>query len=109
GSGIRGFERLLEDTLDPIRNVDQAFRRTNVVMADGSVISGIILRQEGAVLVLADSNGKELRIPESEIDERQESTLSPMPNDVAKQIPPADFFNLMAYLMSQQSQAPISQ
>lgn len=109
GIGIRGFDRLLEDTLDPNRNVDQAFRRTNVVMADGSVISGIILRQEGAVLVLADSNGKELRIPESEIDERQESTLSPMPNDVAKQIPPADFFNLMAYLMSQQSQAPISQ
>jgi putative heme-binding domain-containing protein len=109
GIGIRGFDRLLEDTLDPNRNVDQAFRRTNVVMADGSVLSGIIQRQEGAVLVLADSNGKELRIPESEIDERQESTLSPMPNDVAKLLPPADFFNLMAYLMSQQTQAPIRQ
>lgn len=106
GIGIRGFDRLLEDTLDPNRNVDQAFRRTNVLMSDGSLTSGMILRQEGAVLVMADSNGKEVRIPESEIDERQESTLSPMPNDVAKILSPEDFYNLMVYLLSQQTQAP---
>jgi putative heme-binding domain-containing protein len=104
GIGIRGFDRLLEDTLDPNRNVDQAFRRTNVLMADGSVVSGIILREEGAVLILADSNGREVRIPEKDIEERQESTLSPMPNDVARMLPPADFYDLMAYLLVQQSQ-----
>jgi putative heme-binding domain-containing protein len=107
GIGIRGFDRLLEDTLDPNRNVDQAFRRTNLLLSDGSVISGIVLRQEGAVLVMADANGKELRISESEIEERQESTLSPMPNDVAKALSPADFYDLMAYLLSQQN--PVEQ
>ncbi|MBL8889086.1 MAG: HEAT repeat domain-containing protein [Planctomycetaceae bacterium] len=109
GVGIRGFDRLLEDTLDPNRNVDQAFRRTNLLLNDGSVVAGIVLRQEGAVLVIADSNGKELRIPESDVEERQESTLSPMPNDVAKALPPEEFYDLMAYLLSQQTQAPAAQ
>jgi HEAT repeat protein len=31
GIGVRGIERLLEDVLDPNRNVDQAFRTTQIV------------------------------------------------------------------------------
>ncbi len=40
GVGIRGIDRLLEDTLDPDRNVDQAFRKTTFAMTDGSVFAG---------------------------------------------------------------------
>ncbi len=105
GIGIRGFDRLLEDTLDPNRNVDQAFRATNILKTDGSVVTGIVLRQEGAVVTIADGIGKEIRIPQSDIDERQESTLSPMPNDVAKMLPPTDFYDLLAFLLSQQTPA----
>ncbi|MBL8856741.1 MAG: hypothetical protein JNK57_22445, partial [Planctomycetaceae bacterium] len=89
----------------PNRNVDQAFRATNILKTDGSVVTGIVLRQEGAVVTIADANGKEIRIPESDIDERQESTLSPMPNDVAKMLPPTDFYDLLAYLLSQKTPA----
>ena len=51
GIGIRGLDRLLEDTLDPNRNVDQAFRATTLVLKNGQILSGLVLREEGAIVV----------------------------------------------------------
>src|SRR5690606_9688638 len=70
GVGIRGVDRLLEDILDPSRIVDQAFRTTQVVTTDGRNLIGLALREEGNILVLADAQGKEVRIPLDEIEER---------------------------------------
>ena len=55
GAGNRGVERLLEDVLDPNRNVDVNFRATILALDDGQVVNGIIVREEGPVLVLVDS------------------------------------------------------
>ena len=101
GVGIRGIERLLEDTLDPNRNVDQAFRRTTLSLKSGKVIGGLLLKQEGEVLVLADEQGKEVRVPEKEVDERVVSQMSPMPANFADVIMEADFYDLLAYLLTQ--------
>ena len=62
GIGIRGVDRLLEDVLDPNRNVDQAFRTTRIATSDGQIVSGLVLREEGQVVVLADQAGKEIRL-----------------------------------------------
>jgi hypothetical protein len=59
------------------------------------------LREEGEVLVLADAQGKEVRIPNAEVDERALSKLSPMPANVADLIPEADYYNLLAFLLEQ--------
>jgi putative heme-binding domain-containing protein len=105
GVGIRGIDRLLEDTIDPDRNVDQAFRKTTFAMTDGSVFAGLILRREGAVIVVADQQGKEVRIAAADVEEQNESKLSPMPSDVARGLAPADFHDLMAYLLAQRAPA----
>jgi putative heme-binding domain-containing protein len=101
GVGLRGLDRLLEDTLDPSRNVDQAFRTTLINTTGGNVVTGLLLREEGEVLVLADAQGKEVRLPRSEVEERTMSKLSPMPANVADLIPEADYYNLLAYLLEQ--------
>ncbi|MFQ3649683.1 MAG: c-type cytochrome, partial [Gemmataceae bacterium] len=101
GIGLRGLERLLEDTLDPSRNVDQAFRTTTIRTTRGVLVQGLLLRQDGAVLVLADAQGKEVRVKESDIEERSVSNLSPMPANFAEAIKPQEFRDLMAYLLSQ--------
>src|SRR5262249_13264201 len=44
GIGNRGVDRLLEDVLDPNRNVDVAFRTTTLRLTDGRVISGLMRR-----------------------------------------------------------------
>jgi putative heme-binding domain-containing protein len=101
GIGIRGLDRLLEDILDPNRNVDQAFRTTTLELNKGQVISGLLLREEGAILVLADSQGKEVRVAKSSVAERFTSQVSPMPADLVEKVPEADLNNLLAYLLAQ--------
>jgi putative heme-binding domain-containing protein len=99
GLGERGSERLLEDLLDPSRNVDEAFRTTVVTTKDGRVLSGLRLREEGGGLVLADSSGKELLVPAADIEERSLSRLSPMPNNVAELVGEENIPHLLAYLL----------
>jgi putative heme-binding domain-containing protein len=101
GIGLRGLERLLEDTLDPNRNVDQAFRTTNIRTKRGVLLEGLMLRKDGAVFVLADAKGKEVRVKEAEVEERSVSNLSPMPANFADAVPADDFMHLLAYLLAQ--------
>jgi putative heme-binding domain-containing protein len=107
GIGIRGLDRLLEDTLDPNRNVDQAFRTTLLALKNGQALSGLLLKEEGEVLVMADQQGKEVRVPKDLVEERSTSQLSPMPANFAEQIQEADFYHLVAYLLSQRVANPV--
>ena len=101
GAGNRGVERLLEDVLDPNRNVDVDFRATILALDDGQVANGIIVREEGPVLVLVDSKGAEQRIAKSKIEQRTQTKLSPMPANVAEQLSPQELNDLLAYLLKQ--------
>jgi putative heme-binding domain-containing protein len=101
GAGNRGVERLLEDMLDPNRNVDVNFRATILALDDGQVANGIIVREEGPVLVLVDSKGTEQRIAKSKIEQRTQTRLSPMPANVNDLLSPQDLNDLLAYLLKQ--------
>lgn len=101
GIGVRGLERILEDVLDPNRNVDQAFRTTIVSTKMGQTLSGLFLREEGNVIILADQQGKDVRVEKAAIDERRISPLSPMPANFAETIGEADFHHLVAFLLNQ--------
>ncbi|HKS38739.1 MAG TPA: c-type cytochrome [Verrucomicrobiae bacterium] len=101
GIGNRGLERLLEDTLDPNRNVDHAFRSHTLTLKDGDIISGLPRREEGELLILADSTGKELSVSKKDIQERRESETSLMPENFGEIIAAENFNNLMAFLLSQ--------
>lgn len=106
GIGHRGLERLLEDTLDPNRNVDQAFRTTTLTLVSGQVAQGLLLREEGEVLVLADAQGKELRVAKKDVEERSVTPMSPMPANFAEQLGEADFYHLLAYLLARKPGQP---
>jgi putative heme-binding domain-containing protein len=101
GIGVRGLERLLEDILDPSRNIDQAFRATTLTTTGGQQLVGLLLREEGAVLVLADHQGKEVRVRHDEVERKAMVPLSPMPANFGEQIPQAEFTHLLAYLLAQ--------
>ena len=103
GIGARGLARLVEDVLDPNRNVDPAFRATTLQMTDGRVLVGLIRRTEGATLVLADNKGKEFTVAKSDIEDQQLSTLSLMPSNVSEIVSPDDFQHLLAFLLSQKA------
>jgi putative heme-binding domain-containing protein len=100
GVGVRGIDRLLEDIIDPNRNVDQAFRATTLSLKNGQIVTGLLLREEGEIYVLADSQGKEIRVAKADTEDRTVSQLSPMPSNLADQIPENEFYDLLAYLLS---------
>lgn len=103
GIGLRGAQRLIEDVLDPSRNVDPSFRYSIVTLKDGDVIAGLQRREEGAVIVFVDATGKEIPVAKADIEKRTESTLSLMPDNFSDAIPPSDFNNLLAFLLSKGS------
>jgi putative heme-binding domain-containing protein len=104
GIGARGVSRLCEDILDPSRNVDAAFRYNTYVLGDGNNIAGIPRREEGQTLIVADSTGKEVPIPRSQIRRQVESKLSLMPSNFGEVIPPRDFDDLLSYLLTSKQQ-----
>lgn len=99
GIGLRGPERLFEDILDPSRNVDAAFRTTTIVNRQGQVLSGLLVREEGATLVLVDNKGQEFTVPKADVDEQATSGLSLMPANWGEVIPSADLNELVAELL----------
>ena len=101
GIGQRGLDRLLEDILDPNRNIDAAFRATTISTNQGQAITGLKLRDEGAAIILADAQGKEIRINHADIDESRVTALSPMPSNVVEQIGEKNLPHLIAFLLSQ--------
>jgi putative heme-binding domain-containing protein len=100
GLSKRGIDRLVEDVLDPNRNVDPAFRFSNIILKDGHLVTGLQKKEEGEVLTFADTTGKLVTVKKSEIQKRIESPASLMPSNFAEIISPEDFNNLMAYLLS---------
>jgi putative heme-binding domain-containing protein len=74
-----------------------------LTLNDGSVVSGLFRREEGATLVVADLTGKEQAIPKASLKSRVESETSLMPPALAEAIPAADFSNLLAFLLAQKA------
>ncbi len=103
GVGNRGLERLCEDVIDPNRSVDLAFRTTLLTLKDGDVVSGLFRREEGEMVVLAESTGKEISFAKTKIMERKQSESSLMPDNFGELLSSEDFNHLMAYLLSKGS------
>ena len=101
GVGSRGLERLIEDVIDANRNVDPAFRTSNLTLRDDTAITGLLRREEGEALVFADATGREIAVPKREIVENRESELSLMPSNFGDILTVEEFNDLMAYLLAQ--------
>ena len=101
GIGQRGLDRLLEDIIHPNRNVDPNFRTTVLETTSGQILAGLVLREEGQVLVMVDSKGEEQRITLDEIEQRTISPLSPMPANVPALMTVEELSDLVGFLLSQ--------
>ena len=64
------------------------------------MVSGLLLKEEGEVIVIANAEGKEVRVPKMDVEEKVISPLSPMPANFAERVSAEDFNRLLAYLLS---------
>ncbi|MGK0184399.1 MAG: putative heme-binding domain-containing protein [Verrucomicrobiales bacterium] len=100
GIGKRGAERLLEDIINPNRNVDHAFQLSYITLKNGEMKAGLFRREDGPSLVFADASGKEFSVASSEVANREDTGLSLMPPIYGEALTTVQMFDLMEFLSS---------
>ena len=105
GSNRSDLDYLLSNIVDPSAVMAKEYRPTIVATNDGRVLSGLVKGEDDKTLTLQLPDSL-VTIAKSEIDERQESELSMMPDDQLKAFAPHEIRGLIAYLQAK-SQTPL--
>jgi putative heme-binding domain-containing protein len=71
-------------------------------MIDGRTLTGVVVDQDQQTVVLRGSDGKDLSLPRSEIEESQPAKISLMPEGLLKNFTDDQVRDLFAYLRSSQ-------
>jgi putative heme-binding domain-containing protein len=106
GIGMRGLDRLLEDIIDPNRNVDATFQASVISLRDGRIATGRILDNDGQVLTLVDYQGVEQKYVLSEVSNFQQIKMSSMPANLTETMTANEFYDLLSYLLAQRQSPP---
>ncbi len=102
GIGARALPRLVEDILDPSRNVDPTFRLTTLTLKNGETKSGMNLREEAGRVLLRDPNsGEEVAVAKADVAETAPAAISPMPAAFETALKEQEFFDLVDFLRSE--------
>jgi putative heme-binding domain-containing protein len=99
GIGSRALPRLVEDILDPNRNVDPTFRLTTVTLKNGETKTGMDFRAEGDHVWLRDAGtGAEIVVAKWDVADSVPSATSPMPAAFETVLSEQEFADLVDYL-----------
>lgn len=99
GSESRTLARLVEDILDPSRNIDPGFRLTTVSLKSGEAKTGFNLRDaEGRQIITDPATGEDIAIDKTAISEITPSPVSPMPPTFETILSQQELFDVIAYL-----------
>ncbi|REJ70330.1 MAG: hypothetical protein DWQ31_01305 [Planctomycetota bacterium] len=92
-------EYLAESVLVPSRNVSPLFRATLIVDRDGRQHRGLVLREDANRIELLQGDAKIVVVEKSAIEEREETSQSPMPAGLVKT--PEELRDILAYLLAE--------
>ncbi|QDV24495.1 Soluble aldose sugar dehydrogenase YliI precursor [Aureliella helgolandensis] len=91
---------MIESLLEPSRQIVEDFRTSNILTADGEVLSGIVKTQDAKQLTLIDAKGDSRHILRADIEDISISDISLMPAGLANELSLEEFADLIAYLES---------
>lgn len=97
GSQRQNIDYLLENLADPSALVGRDYQMNVIQTVDGRVLNGIIVGDDGDVLTVRTQNDSVL-VPKNEIEARELSKLSLMPEGVLDKLSDAELRDLVAYL-----------
>ena len=95
----RDANYLLRSIIDPSADIEKKYFSQSVLTDSGQVIRGVVQSENDEVTILADSNGKEIRIPTDEIEDIVDSKVSLMPS-MTTTLTPRQVRDVVAYLSS---------
>jgi putative membrane-bound dehydrogenase-like protein len=89
---------LLEEMLDPNRNVDSRYVEYVAVTKAGRIFTGILAAESAASITLRGQEGKDQELLRSELDELSSTGRSLMPEGLERELSRQDVADLIAYL-----------
>lgn len=104
GSNRSDLDYLLGNIVDPSAVMAKEYRPTIVATNDGRVLSGLLKGEDDKTLTLQLPDSLVV-VAKSDIDERQESELSMMPDDQLKAFSVHEVRSLIAYLQAKSQTA----
>jgi len=91
---------VIRSVLEPSNRIATGFQPVTVATHDGKVETGVVRAETDEVLELADSEARITRIPKRDIELRRTSDVSVMPAKPVEALSPAEFADLISFLMS---------
>lgn len=101
----RDYASVLRDISQPSYAINPDHIAYRMDLKDGQVMTGV-LRTDGDFYLIGDNTGKETRIAKSEIERLEPSTISLMPDDVAKKLSADEMRDLMTFLLKKPPSMP---
>jgi putative heme-binding domain-containing protein len=99
GIASRNTARLIEDILDPSRNIDPAFRVHTITLDKGETKSGINFREEAGRVFLTDpATAEKLEFARERVKGLAVSPISPMPAAFDTLLSEQELFDLLAFV-----------
>jgi putative membrane-bound dehydrogenase-like protein len=99
GGQRANLDYVLENVLDPNAVAWDRFRATYFELADGRLVSGIVLKENDVSVTIQTQTGA-VAVPASEVVSRTLSSVSMMPEGLFDQLAANEVIDLVAYLQS---------
>ena len=97
---IRQPRDLLESIVFPSASFARDFEPYIVLLEDGRVVNGVIMRETAEEIVLQTTDFREVRIRRDEVDEMRQSPTSIMPQGLETKLSEQQLSDLLAFLQS---------
>jgi putative heme-binding domain-containing protein len=99
GSNRASLDYLLENILDPSAVIPKEYAASVLHLKNGRVITGIVHAETPTALTVVTAT-ETLTVSRDDVEERLQSEVSMMPDDLLKQVSEAEVRALVAYLQS---------
>jgi putative membrane-bound dehydrogenase-like protein len=90
---------LIESILNPSKAVADQFVNWQIETKKGLSLSGLIVEETPSALTLRDGNGKDTKIEKKDIENREKSQKSLMPDNLLAYMTEDDLVDIVAYLL----------
>jgi putative heme-binding domain-containing protein len=97
-NGRASFDQLLSNVFDPSLVIGAAYQAVTVETTRGRFVTGLVVEDGPARIVLKMQGGKQEVIPRRQVESVTVSNVSLMPEGVEKQLKPQEIADLFAFL-----------
>src|SRR5262249_2031002 len=91
-------ENLFESILNPSKAIADQYLTWQIETKKGLSLTGLIVEETPTVITLRDGNGKDTKIDKKDIESRDKSPKSLMPDDLLAYMTEDDLVDIVAYL-----------